>query len=60
MSKSESELTNDESEPTCPYTSQSYLPSARQMSAAAMLQTLPPDSRTPSIQTGFNFAESES
>lgn len=59
MTESESGPTSDKSESTC--TSQSAsLPIARQASAPAMLQTLPPDYRAPAIQIGFNFAESES
>ena len=57
----ESGPTSDGSEPTCTPPSQSAsLPIARQASAPAMLQALPPDYRSPAIQIGFNFAESES
>ena len=61
LTVSESGPTSDGSEPTCTPPSQSAsLPIARQASAPAMLQTLPPDYRSPAIQIGFNFAESES
>ena len=59
--ESEREPTSDESEPTGTHPSQSAcLPIAHHGSVPAMLQTLPPDYRTPAIQIGFNFAESES
>jgi len=61
LTKSESDLTTDKSEPTPSDPSQvESLPIGRLASAAAMLQTLPPDCRAPAIQIGFNFAESES
>ena len=56
MTESESK-----SEKTCTHPTQSAcFPSARQISVPAMLQTLPPDYRSPTVQIGFNFAESES
>ena len=61
LTESESDPTSYESEATCAHPSQSASRSiASQASAAAMLQTLPPDYRAPAIQIGFNFAESES
>jgi len=61
MTESDSAPTSDESDPACTHPSQSACsPTARQASAAAMLQTLQPDFRTASIQIGFNFAERES
>lgn len=35
------------------------LPNAHYASAAAVLRSQPPHYRTPAIQMGFNFAESE-
>jgi hypothetical protein len=61
ITENKNDAPSDESESTCSRTSQSECwPIARQASVAAMLQTLRSDYRTPSIQIGFNFAESES
>ena len=60
MTESEIERTSDESEQSCTHPSENpCLPLARHASAAAMLQALPPDYRTPAMQIGFNFAEGE-
>ena len=60
-SESETGPTRDDSELTCRCPSQSTcLAPHRHNGLAAMLQPLPADYRTPAIQIGFNFAESES
>jgi hypothetical protein len=60
--KSEREPTSDEFAPACTQSaSQSAcLPVARRVSTVAVLHILQTDKRTPAIQIGFNFAESES
>jgi hypothetical protein len=59
--ESDCEPTRDESESPSTHSSQSAcLPSAHHGCVPAMLQTLPPDYRSPAVQIGFNFAESES
>ena len=58
--ESERKPTSDESDSACTYSSQSACLAVAHHETAAGIPILPPDYRTPAIQIGFKFAESES